>query len=199
MKVLIITYYWPPAGGSGVQRWLKFVKYLQEFGIEPVVYTVDNVNYPKEDNTLIKEVPKNIEVLKQSIWEPTNLLFWKKNKSQKSGVSNVSKSGLLSFVRGNFFIPDPKIFWVKPSVKYLQEYLDSNKIDAIISTGPPHSMHLIAHKLQQKNNIKWIADFRDPWSDLYYNKDFNQLSFAKNKNRKLEEAVLKKCRLYFNS
>ena len=191
MKVLIITYYWPPAGGSGVQRWLKFVKYLQEFGIEPVVYTVDNANYPKEDATLINEVPKNIEILKQPIWEPTDILFWKKNKPQKSGVSNVGNSGLLSFVRGNFFIPDPKIFWVKPSVKFLQEYLDSNKIDAIISTGPPHSMHLIAQKLHQKNNLKWIADFRDPWSDLYYNKDFNQLSFAKNKNKRLEESVLK--------
>ena len=191
MKVLIITYYWPPAGGSGVQRWLKFVKYLQEFGIEPVVYTVDNVIYPKEDKTLLHEVSENITVLKQPIWEPTDLLFWKKDKPQKSGISNVSKSGLLSFVRGNFFIPDPKLFWVKPSVKYLQKYLDSNKIDTIISTGPPHSMHLIANKLRQKNNIKWIADFRDPWSDLYYNKDFNQLSFVKNKNKKLEEAVLK--------
>ncbi|ARV14906.1 glycosyltransferase family 4 protein [Polaribacter sp. SA4-12] len=191
MKVLIITYYWPPAGGSGVQRWLKFVKYLKEFGIEPVVYTVDNANYPKEDATLLNEIPKNIEILKQPIWEPTDILFLKKNKPQKSGISNVSNSGLLSFIRGNFFIPDPKIFWIKPSVKYLQEYLDSNKIDTIISTGPPHSMHLIAHKLHQKNNIKWIADFRDPWSDLYYNKDFNQLSFAKNKNKRLEESVLK--------
>ena len=191
MKVLIITYYWPPAGGSGVQRWLKFVKYFQEFGIEPVVYTVDNVIYPKEDKTLLHEVSDNITVLKQPIWEPTDLLFWKKDKPQKSGISNVSKSGLLSFVRGNFFIPDPKLFWVKPSVKYLQKYLDLNKIDTIISTGPPHSMHLIANKLRQKNNIKWIADFRDPWSDLYYNKDFNQLSFVKNKNKKLEEAVLK--------
>ena len=191
MKVLIITYYWPPAGGSGVQRWLKFVKYLQEFGIEPVVYTVDNVIYPKEDKTLLHEVSENITVLRQPIWEPTDLLFWKKDKPQKSGISNVSKSGLLSFVRGNFFIPDPKLFWVKPSVKYLQKYLDLNKIDTIISTGPPHSMHLIANKLRQKNNIKWIADFRDPWSDLYYNKDFNQLSFVKNKNKKLEEAVLK--------
>lgn len=191
MKVLIITYYWPPAGGSGVQRWLKFVKYLQEFGIEPVVYTVDNVAYPREDNTLINEVPTNIEVLKQPIWEPINLLFWKKNKPHKNGVSNLSKNGFLSFIRGNLFIPDPKVFWVKSSVKYLQTYLNSNKIDTIISTGPPHSMHLIAQKLHQKNNIKWMADFRDPWSDLYYNKDFNQLLFAKKKNKKLEETVLK--------
>ncbi|WP_158841516.1 glycosyltransferase family 4 protein [Polaribacter sp. L3A8] len=191
MKVLIITYYWPPAGGSGVQRWLKFVKYLQEFGVEPVVYTVDNANYPKEDATLINEVPNNIEILKQPILEPTDVLFWKKHKKQKSGISNVSNGGVLSFIRGNFFIPDPKVFWVKISVKYLQKYLDVNKIDTIISTGPPHSMHLIAQKLHQKNNIKWLADFRDPWSDLYYNKDFKQLSFAKNRNKRLEESVLK--------
>ena len=190
MKVLIITYYWPPAGGSGVQRWLKFVKYLQKFDIEPIIYTVDNANYPKEDISLIHEIPKNIKVLKQPIWEPTDLLFWKKKETQKKDVSNAVKNGFLSFVRGNFFIPDPKVFWVNSSVKYLHEFLKSNKIDVVISTGPPHSMHLIAKKIHQKNNIKWIADFRDPWSDLYYNKDFNQLPFAKNKNIKLETSVL---------
>jgi glycosyltransferase involved in cell wall biosynthesis len=191
LKVLIITYYWPPAGGSGVQRWLKFVKYLQEFGIEPIVYTVDNGNYVKEDTSLLNEIPQNIKILKQPIWEPTALLFWKKKRQLKNGISNVSKGGLLSFIRGNFFIPDPKIFWIKPSVSFLQKYLDKNNVDVIISTGPPHSMHLIAQKLQHQNDIKWLADFRDPWSDLYYNKDFKQRSFAKNKNRKLEEAVLK--------
>ena len=191
MKVLIITYYWPPAGGSGVQRWLKFVKYLQEFGIEPVVYTVENANYLKQDTSLLNEIPKGIEILKQPIWEPTALLFWKKSKQQTKGISNVSKGGFLSFIRGNFFIPDPKVFWVKPSVSYLQKYLDANDIDVIISTGPPHSVHLIAERLHQKNDVKWLADFRDPWSDLYYNKDFKQLEFAKNKNRKLEESVLK--------
>ena len=191
MKVLIITYYWPPAGGSGVQRWLKFVKYLQEFGIEPVVYTVENANYLKQDTSLLNEVPKGIAILKQPIWEPTALLFWEKSKQQTKGISNVSKGGFLSFIRGNFFIPDPKVFWVKPSVSYLQKYLDANDIDVIISTGPPHSVHLIAERLHQKNDVKWLADFRDPWSDLYYNKDFKQLVFAKNKNRKLEESVLK--------
>jgi len=191
LKVLIITYYWPPAGGSGVQRWLKFVKYLQEYGIEPVVYTVDNTRYPIEDKTLLDEVPENIKVLKHSIWEPTDLLFWKKKKSQKSGISNLSKNSFLSFIRGNFFIPDPKVFWVNSSVKFLQEYLNSNKVNVIISTGPPHSMHLIAQKLHKKNKLKWIADFRDPWTDLYYNKDFNERSFAKKKNKILEKSVLK--------
>ena len=191
MKVLIITYYWPPAGGSGVQRWLKFVKYLQEYGIEPVVYTVDNARYLKEDKTLLDDVPRNTKVLKHSIWEPTGLLFWKKKKSQKSGISNISQNRFLSFIRGNFFIPDPKVFWVNSSVKFLQKYLNSNKVDAIISTGPPHSMHLIAQKLHKKNKLKWIADFRDPWTDLYYNKDFSEQSFAKKKNKILEKSVLK--------
>ena len=190
-KLLIISYYWPPSGGSGVQRWLKFVKYLQNFNIEPVVYTIANPRYPKEDHTLLNQIPHNIEILKQPIWEPMNLLFWKKNLQQNSGISNKSKSSFLSFIRGNFFIPDPKLFWIRPSVKYLQKYLNKTEIDVIISTGPPHSMHLIAEKLHQKNDVKWIADFRDPWSDIYYSKDFNELSFAKNKNKKLEDLVLK--------
>jgi glycosyltransferase involved in cell wall biosynthesis len=191
LKVLIITYYWPPAGGSGVQRWLKFVKYLQDFGIEPIVYTVDNANYPKSDTSLENQVPKNITILKQPIWEPTDILFWKKKNQQKKDISNSTNSKVLSFVRGNFFIPDPKVFWVKSSVKYLKGYLKNHNIDTVISTGPPHSMHLIAQQLQKQTNIKWIADFRDPWTNLYYNKEFKQLSFAKNKHLKLEKNVLK--------
>lgn len=190
MKVLIITYYWPPAGGSGVQRWLKFVKYLQDFGIEPIVFTIDNPNYAKEDVSLMNEIPKNISVLKNPIFEPTDLFFWKQKGFKKEDVSNSVNNGLMSFIRGNFFIPDPKIFWVNSSVKFLQNYLNNHPIDLIISTGPPHSMHLIAMQLKKKNNIKWIADFRDPWTDLYYNNAFNQLSFAKNMNKKLEKKVL---------
>ena len=190
MKALIITYYWPPAGGSGVQRWLKFVKYLQDFGIEPIVYTVDNANYPKEDDSLISEIPKNITVLKNPIFEPTDVFFWKQKGVKKKDVANSTNNSLLSFIRGNFFIPDPKIFWVKSSVKFLQNYLKDHPIDVIISTGPPHSMHLIAQKISKKNNIKWIADFRDPWTDLYYNNEFKQLSFAREKNKKLEKSVL---------
>jgi hypothetical protein len=184
VKVLIITYYWPPAGGSGVQRWLKFVKYLRNFDIEPIVYTVENANYPKEDASLIDEIPKGVKVIKQPIWEPTDLMFWKQQHHQKKDISNSTNNGLLSFIRGNFFTPDPKIFWVKPSVKFLESYLNEHKVDAIISTGPPHSMHLIADKLHQKTNIRWLADFRDPWSNLYYNKDFKQSQFAIRRNKK---------------
>lgn len=190
MKVLIITYYWPPAGGSGVQRWLKFVKYLQGFGIEPIVYTVDNAKYPKEDTSLLNEVPANIEVLKQPIWEPTDVFFWKRKSHQKKDISNSTQNGLLSFIRGNFFIPDPKVFWVKPSLKFLKKYLRENNIDVLISTGPPHSMHLIAKKLKEQTTVKWIADFRDPWTEIDY---FHQLPLStrsKRKHQYLERKVI---------
>lgn len=186
MKVLIITYYWPPAGGSGVQRWLKFVKYLPEFGITPVVYVPKNACYPTIDEKLLEEVA-DVEVLMHPIFNPQDIL---PKKKQKTGVANISKGGFLSWVRGNFFIPDAKVFWVKPSVKYLSKYIVKNKIDVIISSGPPHSMHLIAQKLKKTINIKWIADFRDPWTTLYYTEDFNLSKFAKRKNEKLEQKVL---------
>ncbi|MBS9774008.1 MAG: glycosyltransferase family 4 protein [Tenacibaculum sp.] len=186
MKVLIITYYWCPAGGSGVQRWLKFAKYLTDFGITPIIYAPENANYPTIDEKLAEEVP-NVEVIKQPIFNPQDLL---PKKKQKSGVANINKGGFLSWIRGNFFIPDAKIFWVKPSVKFLEKYIKNHNIDVIISSGPPHSMHLIAEKLKQKTKVKWIADFRDPWTTLYYAKDFNLSNYAKRKNQKLEENVL---------
>ncbi|NVJ89738.1 MAG: glycosyltransferase [Flavobacteriaceae bacterium] len=191
MKVLILTYYWPPAGGSGVQRWLKFVKYLPEFKITPIVFTVDNANYPKIDNSLINDISDEIEVLKTPIKDLSNYFFWKKMKSNNSGVSNATNNKILSFIRGNFFIPDPKILWKKDALKAIKAYLKENSVDVIISTGPPHSVHLIAKEIQKSYQIPWIADFRDPWSNLYYQNEFKQLRFAKNKNRQLEKSVLK--------
>ncbi len=196
MKVLILTYYFPPAGGSGVQRWLKFVKYLPDFNIEPVVFTVKNPNYPITDESLISEIPQGIEILRQPIAEPNNILskFGKKNK-QSAGFlkNNPSFLGkLLQYVRANYFIPDARKFWIKPSVKYLLDYLSKNKIDVIITTGPPHSVHLIGLALKEATNIKWIADFRDPWTDIDY---FHQLPLTDKsikKHHRLEESVLKK-------
>ena len=129
MKVLIITYYWVPAGGSGVQRWLKFVKYLRDFNIEPVVYTVDEAKYPIIDESLKSDVPENIEVLKKAIWEPNNLLsiFKKKETKTSAGFLNPNPTffgKILQYVRANYFIPDARKFWIKPSVKYLEKYLE---------------------------------------------------------------------------
>jgi len=195
LKVLIITYYWPPAGGSGVQRWLKFVKYLQGFGIEPVIYTVDKPNYAIIDETLQKEVPTTIEILKQPIREPNNLLsfFGNKNKQTSAGFLDTKPSffgKIAQYIRANFFIPDARKYWIKPSVKFLSEYLLKNTIDVVITTGPPHSLHLIGLELKQKLDIKWIADFRDPWTDIDY---FHQLPLtnkAIKKHEQLEKEVI---------
>jgi len=196
LKALIITYYWPPSGGSGVQRWLKFVKYLRYFQIEPVIFTVKNPNYAIEDISLQNEVPENIEVLRQPIWEPNNFLsfFGSKKKETSAGFLNPNPSfigKLAQYIRANYFIPDARKYWIKPSVKYLTKYLKDNKIDIIITTGPPHSTHLIGLQLKKKLNIKWIADFRDPWTEIDY---FHQLPLTKRsieEHRKLEEEVLK--------
>ena len=195
MKVLIITYYWPPSGGSGVQRWLKFAKYLQHFNIEPVVYTVDNPNYAIIDKTLQNEVPDTIEILKQPIREPNNLLslFRKREHQASAGFlkENPSFFGKITqYIRANFFIPDARKFWIKPSVRFLSEYLSKNTIDVVITTGPPHSLHLIGLKLKQQLGTKWIADFRDPWTEIDY---FHQLPLTKKtleKHHSLEKEVL---------
>jgi glycosyltransferase involved in cell wall biosynthesis len=195
LKVLIVTYYWPPSGGSGVQRWLKFVKYLQDFGIEPVVFTVDNPKYPILDTSLENEIPNNITILKQPIWEPNNILsFFKKKKMQQSaGFLNPNPTffgKILQYIRANYFIPDARKFWIKPSVNYLKKYLSEHKVDAIITSGPPHSLHLIGLELKKELNIKWISDFRDPWTKIDY---FEHLPLTKKSiqiHQKLEQEVV---------
>ena len=196
-KVLIITYYWPPAGGSGVQRWLKFSKYLRGFDIEPVIYTIDNPSYPILDKSSESEIPKDLEILKQAIFEPNSMLsfFGRNNKKESAGFLNPNPTFLgkiVQYIRANYFIPDARKFWIQPSVNFLSNYLENNHIDAIITTGPPHSMHLIGLELKKKLGIKWISDFRDPWTEIDY---FQQLPLTKKATKKhqdLEQEVLRK-------
>ncbi len=196
-KILIITYYWPPAGGPGVQRWLKFVKYLPEFGWKPTVFIPENPSYPIVDETLQKEVSDGLETIKTRIWEPYQLaeIFGKNNKKFKAGQFDVGKnqswkSKLSIWVRGNFFIPDARVFWVKPSVEYLKKYLKENQFDAFVTTGPPHSMHLIGLELKKEfPSLKWIADFRDPWTEISYYKHLKLTKSADQKHRNLEQKV----------
>lgn len=191
MKVLILTYYFPPAGGSGVQRWLKFVKYLPQFGIEPIVYTVKNAKYPILDNSLEKELPKNSTILKQPIFEPNN--FIKSNAKKSTGFLQEKPSTtakLMQYIRANYFIPDARKFWIKPSIKYLSNYLKNNPVDVIITTGPPHSVHLIGLALKKKFAIPWIADFRDPWTNIDYFHKLPLTKKAKKKHFQLEKEVL---------
>jgi galactitol-specific phosphotransferase system IIB component len=197
-KVLIITYYWPPAGGPGVQRWLKFVKYLPDFGIQPIVYIPENPTYPIIDDNLVKEVSDKAIVLKHKIFEPYQLAsFFSKNKTKKisSGIiPNLKKQSFLDklflLIRGNLFIPDARFFWVKPSVRFLEKYIVENNIDTIVTSGPPHSLHLIGLELKQKLSVKWVADFRDPWTTIGYHKSLRLSNYAAKKHKLLEHKVL---------
>ncbi|MEG0916784.1 MAG: glycosyltransferase family 4 protein [Myroides sp.] len=199
-KVLIIAYYWPPAGGPGVQRWLKFVKYLPDFEIEPIVYVPENATYPIIDQDLINQVNKNVIVLKQLIKEPYKLasIFSKKSTTTiSSGIIKAEKKQsfvekMLLYVRGNFFIPDARVGWVNPSVDYLSDYIKTNAVDVIITTGPPHSMHLIGLELQKRFAVKWIADFRDPWTSIGYHKELKLTDKSAQKHKDLERLVLTK-------
>ncbi len=197
-KVLIITYYWPPAGGPGVQRWLKFVKYLKNFNVEPIVYIPENPCYPILDESLIGEISKNITILKQPIKEPYKVAATFSNKQSRTiskGIISEKKKQniiekLLLFIRGNFYIPDARKNWIKPSVSFLSSYIKEHNINTIITTGPPHSMHLIGLNLKQNFSLKWIADFRDPWTTIGYHKKLKLLRFARLKHKKLESEVL---------
>lgn len=198
-KVLIITYYWPPSGGSGVQRWVKFAKYLRECGWEPIIYTPSNPERPAIDHSLSKDVPKDLTVIQQPIWEPYT--FYKKlvglKKDEKLG-SGLMKTGeessffhsLSVWIRGNFFIPDARKFWIRPSVKFLRDYLKKNPVDAIISTGPPHSMHMIAMNVAKYLSTPWLADFRDPWTNIDFFEELKLSKYARKKHHKLESKVL---------
>ncbi|NND78374.1 MAG: glycosyltransferase family 4 protein [Maribacter sp.] len=196
-KVLIITYYWPPAGGPGVQRWLKFVKYLPDFDITPIVYVPENPSYPIVDASFDSDIPKEVTIYKYPVKEPYRLAKLISGKHAKRISSGIIKAKNQSFiektmlwVRGNFFIPDARIHWVKPSVKFLSGIIEKEKIDTIITTGPPHSVHLIGYHLQKKGKFKWIADFRDPWTSIGYHKALKLSRKAKQKHKELERLVL---------
>jgi glycosyltransferase involved in cell wall biosynthesis len=201
-KVLIITYYWPPSGGSGVQRWLKFVKYLDREGWDTLVFTPENPSFTVQDPSLQKDVPPKTEVLRLPIWEPYKLFQRlsgvagnKKNVAPSDFITTGKKSffqSVSSWVRGNLFIPDPRVFWVKPSVTFLSDLIVSNNIDKIITTGPPHSIHLIGLELKKKHpSLKWVADFRDPWSEWDILDTLSLTSLARTRHKKLEYQVLK--------
>jgi glycosyltransferase involved in cell wall biosynthesis len=198
-KVLIITYYWPPSGGAGVQRWVKFVKYLKEFGVEPIVFIPENPHYPVLDESFNSDVPEDLKILKYPIWEPYD--FYKKfigmnrNESVQHGFiqekkSNNFKNYISLFIRSNFFIPDARKFWIKPSIKFLTDFCLKNRPDAIISTGPPHSTHLIALGIKDKLKIPWIADFRDPWTGIDYFEQLKLTGWARKMHFNLEKKVL---------
>lgn len=200
-KVLILTYYWPPSGGAGVQRWLKFVKYLRDFGFEPIVYTADQAEYPVLDPSLAKDIPEGIKIIKTPVWEPYQLYkaFTGQKKEErvvsgflqeKKGKTNWTRKVSL-WLRANVFIPDARCFWIRPSVRFLKQWLKENPVDLLVSTGPPHSMHLIGLALKKHSGLPWLADFRDPWTNIDFASDLPMTKWAKHRNAMLEKRVLK--------
>lgn len=198
-RVLIISYYWPPNGGAGVYRWLKMSKYLPAYGWQPVVYTPANPEVVSVDPGLLNDVDERVEVLKRPITEPFSLYKRFTGKAQDERVQTAFlsekkgggwKEGLALWVRSNFFIPDARVWWVKPSIRWLKTYVKQHPVDAIISTGPPHSMHLIAMALKRATGLPWIADFRDPWTGIDFYGQLALSRWADRKHHRLEREVL---------
>ena len=207
-RVLIITYYWPPSGGSGVQRWVKFSKYLPSEGWQPVIYTPSNPEYTSVDRTLEAEISPQTEVIRRPITEPYGIYRRLMGKGSSTDMKTLTagaaggsvtpiSSGKKSFkqrlslwIRGNLFVPDPRVWWVRPSVAFLKKYLKEHPVDVIVTTGPPHSMHLIGEKLSKATGLPWIPDFRDPWTKMYYLKYLPLTSPVRKRLLKMEQSVL---------
>ena len=191
-KVLLITYYWPPGGGAGVHRWLRFSKYFQELGADLTVYCPEDAVWQTTDAALVDQVPESVTVIRRGIFEPQKYIG---RKGTGIGFTQDKKAGplkrLIIWIRGNLLIPDSRKYWIKPSTRFLRKYLtDHPEIDTLISTGPPHSLHLIAHNLKKSNGLKWIADFRDPWTQIDFYQDLLPGKRADKKHKRLERIVL---------
>ena len=193
---LLITYYWPPAGGAGVHRWLRMSRFFKENGWNLHVYCPENGSWPTLDPALQAEVSGDLTIVRRSIFEPHKYLGKKSNPNIGAGLTHQGKVGLMKkaviWIRGNLFVPDARVFWIKPSVRYISNYLKEHpEIDTIISTGPPHSMHLIALGLKKRfPKINWVADFRDPWTQIDFYHELLPGKWADRRHKKLEKSVL---------
>ena len=198
-KILILSYYWPPAGGSGVQRWMYFAKYLKKMGWEPIVVTVDEqeASYAVWDKSLLEEVSE-IRVIKTNTREPLRWYSLMTTGSLRNGIpqGEVKRKNILgklsAYIRGNFFIPDARKGWVPFAVKAAQKVLKEESISHLVTTGPPHSTHLAGLQLKTQFEINWWVDFRDPWVDIFYNKNLYRSLNAIQKDAALEKKVIQK-------
>lgn len=199
-KVLIITYYWPPAGGPGVQRIVKFTKILPDFNWQPIILTVDNPTSPARDESLLKDIPKSCKIIKTTTFEPFRIYryFTGKSKSDTISKNTIIKSPnekysekISRIIRGNLFLPDARVGWIPAMIKNGLQIIKNEKPAIIFSTSPPHSLQLGAKNLAKKTGIKWIADFRDPWIEAYWEKEVERINLSNRINRKLEQSILK--------
>jgi glycosyltransferase involved in cell wall biosynthesis len=197
-KILILTYYWPPSGGAGVQRWLKFTKYLPDFGFEPVVLTVDPDygSYPQKDESLLAEVLPDCKVYRTKTFELYNFykVFSGKKEIPYGGFANEKEPGfvqkIIRILRSHLFIPDPRKGWNKYAYRKAAELIKEFNIDTVITTSPPHSTQLIGLRLKKNFSIRWVADLRDPWTDIFYYKSLYHSRFSASIDKGLERKVL---------
>ena len=195
-SALLITYYWPPAGGAGVHRWLRMSRYFKENGVNLHVYCPQEAAWPIIDTQLNAEVSSDLTIVRRKIFEPHRYLGSKNNPNKGAGITQNKKDGLVQrfiiWVRGNLFIPDARVCWIRPSARFLKKYLKEHpEIDTIISTGPPHSMHLIARRLKSHfPQLNWVADFRDPWTEIDFYQELLPGKWADSRHKRLEKAVL---------
>ena len=197
--ILVISYYWPPAGGPGVQRVLKFVKYLPLFGIEPVILTVENGDYPAEDKSLSAEIPDSVQTFRVRTWEPYNLFRFFTGRNPQEGIpvafldENLPpgfQDRVSGWIRRNIFVPDARIGWVPFATRETKRILTQKKIDLVFSSGPPHSLHLIANRISKKYGLPWVADFRDPWMEVSYYQGVSRTKLTRYVDQRLERTVL---------
>jgi len=198
-KVLIVTYYWPPGSGAGVQRWLKFAKYLPQYGWEPVILTVDPkfATYPAIDESLNEDIPSELIVHKTSAVDYFRLYNRDKSRIPSAGFAQDDEKSLKGrisrFIRGNFFLPDPRRGWNKPAFKKACELIEKENITRVITTSPPHSTQLIGLKIKKRyRSVLWITDLRDPWTDIYYYDKFSPTFISRAVDRSYEKNVLQK-------
>ena len=189
-KLLILTYYWPPSGGSGVQRWLNFSNYLIELGWDVTVMVPKNPSYPLIDSTMVSSVNPSIKLIKVPIFEPIRLL----NASKKTNRDHVNSSGvfqkIILWIRANLFFPDSRMFWINKVTKVASSFVINNKINCVITTAPPFSMHMMGYYIKRNTNVKWVADFRDPWSEFFPFKQFPMSNIVRKKHLKWENKCL---------
>ncbi len=198
-QALLITFYWPPAGGAGVHRWLRLSSYFLQNGWKLHVYCPEKAEWPVIDKDLEKQVSSDLIMIKRPIFEPHKYIGKKNNPNVSGGFTRNSKSTLFQkfviWTRGNLFVPDARVFWIRPSTRFISKYLKEHpEIDTIISTGPPHSMHVIGRNLKQNfPHIKWVTDFRDPWTEIDFYKDLIPGKWADKRQHDLEKACLTEC------
>lgn len=195
-NALLVTYYWPPAGGPGVHRWLRFSSFFPENDVQLTVFCPDDAAWPIVDEQLQKQVHPALTILRKKVFEPHKYLGKKNNPNVGGGLTASKKQSFIQkaiiWIRGNLFIPDARVFWIRPSVRFLHAYLKSHpEIDTIITTGPPHSLHVIGRNLKRKNQrIKWVADFRDPWTEIDFYQELLPGAWADKRQKAFEKSCL---------